>query len=133
MAHIEQAVRKMLRDASALSSIPDARFTYGFRPELTANTFPAVVFTVSDMQNQTLDGSQKRVRLTVHLVHATVNEATELADEVRQCVAPGTYNSFVIGATVFQSYNVQEPVVGDGDEAQPAIITHDYDLYYREP
>ena len=133
MAHVEQAIRTMLRTASALSSIPDARFTYGFRPELTANALPAVVFTVSDMQNMTLGGTQKRLRLTVHLVHETVNEATELADEVRSCVAPGTHNSFVFGATVFQSYNVQEPIVADGDEAQPAVITHEYDLYYTEP
>lgn len=133
MAHVEKAIRTMLKDATALSAIPDARFTYGFRPELTANNLPAVVFTVADMQNATLGGTLKRIRLTVNLVHTTVNEATELADEVRSCVAPGTHNGFVFEATVFQSYNVQEPIVADGDEAQPAVITTEFDLYYREP
>lgn len=132
MAHVEQAIRTMLRQATALSAIPDARFTYGFRPELQ-NTLPAVVFTVADMQNATLGGTLKRIRLTVNLVHTTVNEATELADELRACVRTGTFNSFVFEATVFQSYNVQEPIVADGDEAQPAVITTEFDLYYREP
>jgi hypothetical protein len=133
MAHIEQAIRTMLRTATALSEIADENFTYAYRPQLSAGVFPAVTYTVTQRENATLGGTLQKVTVEASLVHETLDLASEKAAELRDCFAPGTHNSFVIEACVLQSSALEEPILSDGDEQQPAVYTCTYEIYYREP
>ena len=128
MASIEESVRTMLTSSTALSSIPDARITFGYRLYNTA--LPAITFTLQESEFATLGGDMRVAQAEFAYVCNTALQAAEAEPDMRAAIRDGTFDNNVL-VCLFGSCRVDEPVTGDGDEQQPAQLIVTATIYFE--
>jgi len=128
MASIEESVRTMLTSSTALSSIPDARITFGYRLYNTA--LPAITFTLQESEFATLGGDMRVAQAEFAYVCNTALQAAEAEPDMRAAIRNGTFDNNAL-VCLFGSCRVEEPVTGDGDEQQPAQLIVTATIYYE--
>lgn len=128
MASIEESVRTMLTSSTALSSIPDARITFGYRLYNTA--LPAITFTLQESEFATLGGDMRVAQAEFAYVCNTALQAAEAEPDMRAAIRNGTFDNNAL-VCLFGSCRVEEPVTGDGDEQQPAQLIVTATIYFE--
>ena len=128
MASIEESVRTMLTSSTALSSIPDARITFGYRLYNTA--LPAITFTLQESEFATLGGDMRVAQAEFAYVCNTALQAAEAEPDMRAAIRNGTFDNNDL-VCLFGSCRVDEPVTGDGDEQQPAQLIVTATIYFE--
>lgn len=127
---VEEAIRQMLTTGPALS-VPDARITFGYRLQFDA--LPAIVFNVTSIETVSIGGSPDRVAtVEFRAVALEVADAIDIAQELRDKVAPGTHQGTQFTAVVWENRVADEPAPEMGDEQGPATVTATAQLYYLE-
>jgi hypothetical protein len=128
---LESATRAMLTAGSTISLVPDARVTHGYR--LQDSVLPAVTFELEQTEVMTIGGSPLRgAQLQVAAIADTTLDALAIGAQIRAACVAGTYDSIVFEAVHEVGFSVQPAVVGDGDEAEPAVYTLNFQIAYTE-
>lgn len=129
MATIEEAVRQML--VNNAGTLPSGRISYGYRPQNDA--LPAVTFTVSGVTPQTVGSpALYTAEVTVNGVAELTIDAAAMVDPIVQAIdSPGTYDGIDIHSVVVTSRATNDPMIGIGDEQEPAISTVSATIYFE--
>ncbi len=112
-------------------TVPDASITYGTRNQY--GTLPAITYQITNHETLTVGATPLR-KATVE-INSITNEAQatqELSEAVKAVLTEDTYDSLEFQAVVNQNNILQEPDIGNGEEATPYIATTIIDIYYKE-
>lgn len=127
---LPKSIRTMLSDL-ADGTVPDASITYGTRNQY--GTLPAVTYQI--LSHETLTVGESPLRKATVEINSITNEAQttqELSEAVKAILVADTYDSLEFQAVVNQNNILQEPDIGNGEEATPYIATTTIDIYYKE-
>ena len=128
---LESSVRDMLVAGATISLVPDARVTLGFR--LQDSVLPAITYEVRETQLETIGGTpQRSATVEIRAIDETPLSVIAIAAEIRTACVSGTYGSFEFSAVIDQGHALDAPVVGEGDEMQPAESVTTILIYYTE-
>lgn len=128
---LESATRAMLTAGSTINLVPDARITHGYR--LQDSALPAVTFELEQTEVMTIGSTPLRgAQLQVAAIADTTLDAIAIGAQVRSACVAGTFDSIVFEAVYEIGFSVQPAVVGDGDEAEPAVYTLNFQIAYTE-
>ena len=128
---LESAARALLTAGSTINLVPDARITHGYRLQDTA--LPAITFELQQTEVLSIGSSPLRgAQLEVAAIADTTVDALAIGAQVRAACVAGTFDSIVFNAVQEIGFSVQPAVVGDGDEAEPAVYTLNFQLTYME-
>ena len=128
---LESAARAMLTDGITINLVPDARITHGYRLQDTA--LPAVTFELQQTEVMCIGGSPLRgAQLEVLAIAETTIDALAIGAQVRAACVAGTFDSIAFEAVHEIGFSVQPAVVGDGDEAEPAVYSLTFQIVYAE-
>jgi hypothetical protein len=130
MASLEQAVRKMLTEASSLNSLDDSAITHGYR--LFGQTLPAVTFELEQTVDESLAQDVRSVVVRASYIAATTKDAADALSNLRNAFEPATHEGIAFSAVVQGGHTIEETVATDGDEQSPAILNYTCTLYYEE-
>ena len=130
MASLEQAVRKMLTEASSLNSLDDSAITHGYR--LFGQTLQAVTFELEQTVDESLAQEVRSVVVRASYIAATTKDAADALSNLRNAFAPATHEGIAFSAVVQGGHTIEETVATDGDEQSPAILNYTCTLYYEE-
>jgi hypothetical protein len=130
MASLEQAVRKMLTEASSLNSLDDSAITHGYR--LFGQTLPAVTFELEQTVDESLAQDVRSVVVRASYIAATTKDAADALSNLRNAFEPATHEGIAFSAVVPGGHTIEETVATDGDEQSPAILNYTCTLYYEE-
>jgi hypothetical protein len=130
MASLEQAVRKMLTEASSLNSLDDSAITHGYR--LFGQTLPAVTFELEQTVDESLAQEVRSVVVRASYIAATTKDAADALSNLRNAFEPATHEGIAFSAVVQGGHTIEETVATDGDEQSPAILNYTCTLYYEE-
>ena len=121
----------MLVAGTTISLVPDARITLGFR--LQDSVLPAITYEVRETQIETVGTSPERsATVEIRAIDETPLSVLAIAAQIRNACASGTYGGYVFSAVIVQSHALDAPVVGEGDEMQPAESVTTILIYYTE-
>lgn len=123
---LEQAVRTMLLTISN-ATVPDARITHGYR--LQESALPAITFDVTGKSTATIAGDVYTANLRVTIIAETTIGALDIEPIVIAAMVPGGYGRTIHALTGFDR-TVTEPVIGTGDEQEPATLTIETTVYW---
>jgi hypothetical protein len=127
----ESAVRTMLTTGSTISLVPDARITLGYR--LQDSALPAITYDCQTTELTTIGATPERSAVVdVRAIAVQSLDAIAISEQIRNACVAGTYSSIVFSAVVEIGRQLDDAVVSDGDEAQPAEHTNSYLIYYTE-
>jgi hypothetical protein len=98
MASLEQAVRKMLTEASSLNSLDDSAITHGYR--LFGQTLPAVTFELEQTVDEALAQDVRSVVVRASYIAATTKDAADALSNLRNAFEPATHESIAFSAVV---------------------------------
>lgn len=131
MATIEQAVRTMLTDGTALSAagVPDVRVTHGYRLQETA--LPSVTYSIESKSYADNAGPFYTANLTVNAIAVTSADALGIANAVKATLVSGTYDAISIDAVLVTDEALEPETVGIGDEQEPATARTIATIYWR--
>jgi hypothetical protein len=131
MASLEQAVRKMLTEASSLNSLDDSAITHGYR--LFGQTLPAVTFELEQTVDESLAQEVRSVVVRASYIAATTKDAADALSNLRERVrARHARRHRVLPRSCPGGHTIEETVATDGDEQSPAILNYTCTLYYEE-
>ena len=131
MAHeVEEGIRHMLTTGPHLT-VPDDRITFGYR--LQSDALPAIVFNVTGIETVGIGSSPDRVAsVEFRAIALEVGEALDIADEIRNKVAPGTQQGVKFSAIIWENRVAEERAAELGDEQGPAVAVATAQFYYTE-
>lgn len=127
---LEAAIRAMLINGSTISLVPDARVTHGYR--LQDSVLPAITFEVTSDERTTVKATQRSCEIEVRSIAVEAVDALAIAAQVRSAITTGTFGGYSVKAVIFGSTILQQPSVGEGDEAQPAEAVTTATIHYEE-
>lgn len=128
---LESAARAMLTAGTTINLVPDARVTHGYR--LQDTLLPAVTFELQQTEVLSIGGSPLRgAQLEVAAIAETTIDALAIGAQVRAACVAGTYDGIGFEAVHEIGFSVQPAVVGDGDEAEPAVYSLTFQIVYAE-
>ena len=118
----------MLTAGSTISLVPDARITLGYR--LQDSALPAITYDCETTELTTIGATpDRRAVVNVRAIAVQSLDAIAISEQIRSACKAGTYSSIVFSAVVEIGRQLDDAVVGDGDEAQPAEHTNSCLLY----
>jgi hypothetical protein len=127
---VEEAIRHMLTTGPNMS-VPDARITFGYRLQFDA--LPAIVFNVTGIETVGIGGSPHRVAsVEFRAIALEVADALDIAEEIRNKVAPGTHQGVTFDAILWENRVAEERAAELGDEQGPAVGLATAQFYYLE-
>ena len=105
-----------------------ARVSVGARPQSTA--LPAVVLEISSGTDATIGGEVQLWTVAISAIANTMEDARSLCADVSGDFAT---NARADGHEVVIDVHpvIQQPVIGEGDEAEPAICILNATVYYE--
>lgn len=128
---LESSIRTMIQHGAHVTLVPDARITLGFR--LQDSILPAITYEVRETQLETVGTSPERsATVEIRAIDETPLSVLAIAAQIRNACASGTYGGYVFSAVIVQSHALDAPVVGEGDEMQPAESVTTILIYYTE-
>lgn len=130
---IEQDVRTMLSSWTALTSaIPAVRMSHGYR--LQDGSLPALTYELPNVTQESIGGSPtiRLATVEITIIAATTKAALDIVPYVRAACREGTYGITDFDAVIWRGYTTSASTVGEGDEQEPAEVTANIDIYYRE-
>lgn len=128
---LESAARAMLTAGSTINLVPDARVTHGYRLQDTA--LPAVTFELQQTEVLSIGSTPLRgAQLEVAAIADTTLDALAIGAQVRSACVAGTFDGIAFEAVHEIGFSVQPAVVGDGDEAEPAVYSLTFQIVYAE-
>ena len=128
---VEEAIRHMLTTGSPALSVPDARVTFGYRLQFDA--LPAIVFNVTGIETVAIGSAPDRVAsVEFRAIALEVADALDIAQEIREKVAPGTHQGTTFSAIVWENRVAEERAAELGDEQGPATAVATAQFYYTE-
>lgn len=128
---LESAARAMLTAGTTISLVPDARITHAYR--LQDTLLPAVTFELQQTEVLSIGGTPLRsAQLEVAAIADTTLDALAIGVQIRSACVAGTFDGIVFQAVHEIGFSVQPAVVGDGDEAEPAVYTLNFLIAYME-
>jgi len=125
---IEQAIRDML-NADPFGNVPSYSVSLGARAQ--GGVLPSYTYEVQNIERATISG-QWQANLEIRSIAESVAEALSLHGFLLSAVTTGTFNSIPITATMFNGRTVDPPVVGEGDEREPAEVVASWTIIYTE-
>lgn len=127
---VEEGIRHMLTTGSNLT-VPDDRITFGYR--LQADALPAIVFNVTGIETVGIGSAPDRVAsVEFRAIALEVAEALDIAEEIRNKVAPGTHQGVKFSAIIWENRVAEERAAELGDEQGPAVAVATAQFYYTE-
>ena len=131
MAHeVEEGIRHMLTTGQHLT-VPDDRITFGYRLQFDA--LPAIVFNVTGIETVGIGSSPDRVAsVELRAIALEVADALDIAEEIRNKVAPGTHQGVNFSAIIWENRVAEERAAELGDEQGPAVAVATAQFYYTE-
>lgn len=131
MAHeVEEGIRHMLTTGPHLT-VPDDRITFGYR--LQSDALPVIVFNVTGIETVGIGSSPDRVAsVEFRAIALEVGEALDIAEEIRNKVAPGTQQGVKFSAIIWENRVAEERAAELGDEQGPAVAVATAQFYYTE-
>lgn len=127
-----KAIEENLITAIGTGTTAGTRVHVGQR--LESGTLPALVVRVQGVQRAALvEDSTKRLQLADVSVTAVAETMDGAADLVETAVANlTTYYAAADGCVVQTAgRRIDDPIQGDGDEAEPYVATQDFQIYLR--
>lgn len=125
---IEQAIRDMML-ADPFGNVSNYPIALGARAQDTA--LPAYTYEVQNIERADISG-QWQANLEIRSIADDVDTALTLHGYLLSVVVPGTYTSIPITAAMFNGRTVDAPVVGEGDEREPAEVVASWTIIYTE-
>lgn len=125
---IEQAIRDMLY-ANPLNFVSDYPVSLGARVQ--GGVLPAYTYEVQNIERADISG-QWQANLEIRSIADSVAEALTLHGFLLPVVTIGTFNSIPITAAMFNGRTVDAPIVGEGDEREPAEVVASWTIIYTE-
>ena len=131
MAHeVEEGIRDMLTTGPNLT-VPDDRITFGYR--LQSDALPAIVFNVTGIETVGIGSAPDRVAsVEFRAIALEVADALDIAEEIRNKVAPGTHQGVNFSAIIWENRVAEERAAELGDEQGPAVAVATAQFYYTE-
>jgi hypothetical protein len=131
MAHeVEEGIRHMLTTGPTLT-VPDDRITFGYRLQFDA--LPAIVFNVTGIETVGIGSAPDRVAsVELRAIAIEVADALDIAEEIRNKVAPGTHQGVNFSAIIWENRVAEERAAELGDEQGPAVAVATAQFYYTE-
>ena len=131
MAHeVEEGIRHMLTTGPHLT-VPDDRITFGYR--LQSDALPAIVFNVTGIETVGIGSAPDRVAsVELRAIALEVADALDIAEEIRNKVAPGTQQGVKFSAIIWENRVAEERAAELGDEQGPAVAVATAQFYYTE-
>jgi hypothetical protein len=131
MAHeVEEGIRHMLTTGTNLT-VPDDRITFGYRLQFDA--LPAIVFNVTGIETVGIGSAPDRVAsVELRAIAIEVADALDIAEEIRNKVAPGTHQGVNFSAIIWENRVAEERAAELGDEQGPAVAVATAQFYYTE-
>lgn len=131
MAHeVEEGIRHMLTTGPHLT-VPDDRITFGYR--LQSDALPAIVFNVTGIETVVIGSLPDRVAsVEFRAIALEVADALDIAEEIRNKVAPGTHQGVKFSAIIWENRVAEERAAELGDEQGPAVAVATAQFYYTE-
>jgi hypothetical protein len=127
---VEEAIRHMLTTGTNLS-VPDDRITFGYRLQFDA--LPAIVFNVTGIETVSIGSAADRnAAVEFRAIALEVADALDIAEEIRNKVAPGTHNGVTFSAIIWENRVAEERAAELGDEQGPAVAVATAQFYYTE-
>ena len=127
---VEEGIRHMLTTGTPLS-VPDARITFGYR--LQSDALPVIVFNVTGIETVGIGSSPDRVAsVELRAIAIEVADALDIAEEIRNKVAPGTHQGVKFSALIWENRVAEERAAELGDEQGPAVAVATAQFYYTE-
>ena len=109
-------------------SIPDANITHGYR--LQDSALPALTFTVSNSGIASAYGSLMESALAINIIGTNTLSVLDLEPVVRAALYGGSYGRVIHAVTSIES-TLSDPVIGSGDEQEPASLTINATLHWE--
>jgi hypothetical protein len=127
---LESSIRAMLINGTTINLVPDSRVTHGYR--LQDSALPAITFEVTSDERATVKATQRKCEIEVRSIAVEAVDALAIAAQVRTAITTGTFDGMSFKAAIFSGTILQQPAVGEGDEAEPAEAVTTATIYYEE-
>lgn len=127
---LPQSIKTMLNNMNN-DVVADANITYGTRNQ--NGTLPAITYQIEEIETLTVGTSPiRKAMVSINSIANEAQAAQELSEAVRAVLTTGEYNDITFTAVLNRNNVLQEPELGNGEEATPYIATTQIEIYYKE-
>ena len=126
MASIESSIRSMLMN-DPFGNVPNFAVSLGARVQ--GGVLPAYTYEVQNVERADIQG-QWSADLEIRCIAETVDDSLLLFDYLVPVVIPGTYDGIPITAAILNGRTIDAPIVGEGDEREPAELSARWQIIY---